>query len=49
MGSASSPVLRYGSSLQIGSMNCTSSEQGLECSNRAGRGFFLSRSRQRIF
>lgn len=49
VGSDTSPVLGYGRSLEIGSIVCTSSQQGLECRNGAGRGFFLSRSKQRIF
>ena len=49
VGSDSSPILGYGSSMRIGSMTCMSSEQGLECRNKAGRGFFLSRGKQSIF
>jgi hypothetical protein len=48
-GSDWSPILTYGSSLQIGAITCTSSPQGLECRNNAGRGFFLSRNTQRLF
>jgi hypothetical protein len=48
-GSDWSPILTYGSSLQIGTILCTSSQQGLECRNSTGRGFFLSRGMQRIF
>jgi hypothetical protein len=48
-GSDWSPILTYGSSLQIGPILCTSSQQGLECRNSTGRGFFLSRGSQRIF
>jgi hypothetical protein len=48
-GSDWSPILTYGSSLQIGTIVCTSTQQGLECRNAAGRGFFLSRNAQRIF
>ena len=42
-------VLPYGRSLRFGAISCTSSEQGLECVNGEGRGFFLSRAAQRIF
>ncbi len=49
VGSDTSPVLGYGRSLQIGSIVCESSQQGLECRNGAGRGFFLSRAKQSIF
>ena len=42
-------VLPYGHSLSFGAIVCTSSEQGLECVNGEGRGFFLSRAAQRIF
>ena len=49
VGSDTSPVLGYGSSLQIGSITCTSSQQGLECRNSSGRGFFLSRAKQSLF
>ncbi|MCH9808853.1 MAG: hypothetical protein K0U74_14085 [Alphaproteobacteria bacterium] len=49
VGSDTSPVLGYGSSLRFGRITCSSSKRGLECKNKAGGGFFLSRKVQRIF
>jgi hypothetical protein len=42
-------VLNYGSSVGIGDITCRSSQQGLECVNRQGPGFFLSRASRRVF
>ena len=43
-------VLGYGRSVSVGQMTCRSQQRGLTCTNRrTGRGFFLSRERQRIF
>ena len=42
-------VLNYGSSVGIGDITCMSSQQGLECVNQQGHGFFLSRASQRVF
>jgi hypothetical protein len=44
-----SAVLPYGQSVIFGAISCSSSEQGLECVNGDGRGFFLSRAAQRLF
>jgi hypothetical protein len=41
--------LAYGKSFQVGGITCGSSQQGLQCRNGAGHGFFLSRGRQRLF
>jgi len=43
------PVLGYGRSATFGSVTCTSQERGLECVNRDGGGFLLSRRDQRLF
>ena len=42
-------VLRYGRSLTLGPIRCTSRRTGLTCRNGAGHGFALSRERQRVF
>ena len=42
-------VLPYGQTARFGAVRCTASEQGLECRNGDGHGFFLSRATQRIF
>ncbi len=42
-------VLPYGQTAVFGPIACSSSEQGLECRNGEGHGFFLSRATQRIF
>lgn len=42
-------VLRYGRSWSGGGLRCTSALKGLTCRNRAGHGFFLSRTRFRAF
>ena len=42
-------TLAYGKSLTFGGVTCRSSAKGLECTNREGHGFFLSKARQRLF
>lgn len=42
-------VFPYGHSASIGGITCASSERGLECRNREGHGFFLSRARQQLY
>ena len=49
VGSDDSRVLQYGSSMRLGNIVCSSLQSGLECKNDKGRGFFLSRSFQKIF
>lgn len=39
-------VAAYGETGRFGAISCTSSQKGLECRNRDGHGFFLSRARQ---
>lgn len=39
----------YGVTGQFGGITCHSSQQGLECRNLDGHGFFLSRGRQTLF
>jgi len=46
---ASQRILAYGESVTHGHIACTSARTGLTCRNRAGRGFFLSRERWRLF
>jgi hypothetical protein len=41
--------LGYGRAWARGGITCTSRSAGLTCRNRDGRGFFLSRERQRRF
>jgi len=44
------PVLRYGRTLRLGPLRCTSRRTGLTCRSTVSRhGFFLSRARQRVF
>lgn len=43
------PVLDYGQSTAIQAIICRSERAGLTCTNREGRGFFLSRARQQVF
>jgi hypothetical protein len=45
----SARLLPYGKSLDIPGISCASSEKGLECKNKEGHGFFLSRAKQRVF
>ena len=42
-------VLNYGQTVRGNGWSCTSQKSGLTCKNTRGRGFFLSRKRQRIF
>lgn len=39
----------YGVTGEFGGFTCHSSTKGLECTNRDGHGFFLSRKEQRVF
>jgi hypothetical protein len=43
------PILRYGRTLRLGRISCTSRTSGLTCRNADGHGFFLSRQRVRLF
>jgi hypothetical protein len=43
------PVLSYGSTWTRMGITCTSSMKGLECRNKFGNGFFLSRNLQKLF
>lgn len=49
IGSAQSPILTYGSTLQLGGIACSSSEAGVECRNEQGHGFSLSKAIQKLF
>jgi uncharacterized protein DUF6636 len=42
-------VLSYGSTRKFGPFTCASKTTGLTCSNRAGHGFTLNRTRYRLF
>lgn len=42
-------VLDYGKSFTRGGLTCVSQMNGMTCENGLGRGFFLSRSLQRLF
>ena len=42
-------VLDYGKSFRRGALTCVSQMNGMTCENGLGRGFFLSRSSQRLF
>jgi hypothetical protein len=42
-------VLAYGASRTLGPFKCASRTTGLRCTTRAGHGFELSRSRQKLF
>ena len=46
---AEHPILAYGKIFKDPRFTCVGSEKGLECTNRDGHGFFISRSRQRLF
>ena len=43
------PVLGYGRSASFGAVTCTSEPRGLQCVNRDGGGFLLSRRDQRLY
>jgi hypothetical protein len=43
------PVLAYGRRWRKGPFTCVSRSVGLRCTNRSGRGFFLSRERSYTF
>ena len=42
-------VLPHGQGIRFGAVTCASSEEGLECRNAEGYGFFLSRAMQQVF
>ena len=42
-------ILRYGASIKIGRISCTSRTTGVTCRNPAGHGFSLSKQAYRIF
>lgn len=42
-------VLEYNDTVSVNGISCRSSETGLECLNRRGQGFHLSRRVQRLF
>lgn len=42
-------VAPYGETGRFGDITCISTQQGFECRNRDGHGFFLSRARQTVF
>jgi hypothetical protein len=42
-------ILRYGTSIRLGSIVCTSRKVGLTCHNPGDHGFFMSREKLRIF
>jgi uncharacterized protein DUF6636 len=46
---ARAPLLRYGKTWRQGGYVCTSRRSSLHCTNRAGRGFVLSRARSFTF
>jgi hypothetical protein len=43
------PVLRYGRSIRVGGMRCTSRRAGMRCTSRRHHGFVLSRQTYRLF
>jgi hypothetical protein len=43
------PILRYGTTWRAGGFTCSSRTTGLRCTNRSGRGFFLSRQHSYAF
>lgn len=45
----SNPVLNYGQRYTFGGVTCVSETTGMTCTNASGRGFYLSRARQRVF
>lgn len=42
-------VLKYGTSIRLGKITCTSRKAGLTCRNPGPHGFFLSREKLRLF
>ena len=43
------PALDYGRAIGVPGISCRSERTGVTCTNRDGRGFFISRLRQRVF
>ena len=48
-GAPGGDVAQYGQTGRFGGITCLSSQQGFECRNADGHGFFLSRKRQSVF
>lgn len=44
-----SDIADYGASADFGDITCTSERAGLSCSNKTGRGFFISRRKQEVW
>ncbi len=42
-------ILKYGTSITLGKITCTSRTSGLTCRNPGAHGFFLSREKIRVF
>jgi hypothetical protein len=42
-------VLKYGQSFKFATITCQATTKGLTCQNTEGHGFFLSKSKQRLF
>ena len=45
----SAEVVGYGEQVSAGGISCQSAETGMTCKNKKGRGFSLSRAKQRLF
>ena len=43
------PILRYGRSIRMGAMTCTSRRSGMRCHSHRHHGFLLSRERYRLY
>jgi hypothetical protein len=43
------PVLPYGEAVSLGGISCVSAKTGMTCTNGAGHGFSVAKSKQRIY
>lgn len=43
------PVLGYGRSVTLGPISCQSEKSGMTCTNPQGRGFTISKAKQRLY
>lgn len=43
------PVLAYGEAVSMGGISCVSAKTGMTCTNAAGNGFSVAKSKQKLF
>jgi hypothetical protein len=49
VGDPANAVLGYGQAVSLGGISCVSAKTGMTCTNAAGHGFAVSKSKQRVY